>query len=70
MSFLSSRIFTLLTKMGIMWFLFTLLEFKGDTVILILTVLVQILVIILNYIFSKLLVLKNKLCIVAINNSN
>ncbi|MBQ7136357.1 MAG: HAD-IB family phosphatase [Bacilli bacterium] len=57
-SFLSSRILTLLVEMGIMWFLFTLLQFEGDMVVLIWTILVQIIVIILNYIFSKLFVFK------------
>lgn len=59
-SFFGSRVITLLLDMGIMWFFVTLLKLNTDTWVFIWTMVVQILVTILNYIFSKLLVFKKK----------
>ncbi len=59
-SFFSSRIITLLVDMGIMWFFVTLLKLDSRNWVLIWTMVVQVLVTILNYIFSKLLVFKKK----------
>ncbi len=59
-SFFGSRVITLLLDMGIMWFLVTLLKLNTDTWVFIWTMVVQVLVTILNYIFSKLLVFKKK----------
>ena len=59
-SFFSSRIITLLVDMGIMLFFVTLLKLDSRNWVLIWTMVVQVLVTILNYIFSKLLVFKKK----------
>ena len=59
-SFFGSRVITLLLDMGIMWFFVTLLKLNTDTWVFIWTMVVQVLVTILNYIFSKLLVFKKK----------
>lgn len=59
-SFFGSRVLTLLLDMGIMWFFVTLLKLDSDTWVLIWTMVIQVLVTVLNYIFSKLLVFKKK----------
>ena len=59
-SFFGARILTLGMEMFIMWFFVTLLELNSDLLVLIWTVLAQVLVIIFNYIFSKLFVFKKK----------
>lgn len=46
--------------MIIMWFFVTLLKLNSDTWVLIWTLVVQVIVTVANYIFSKLLVFKNK----------
>ena len=58
--FVSARIATLLTEMAIMWFFITLLGLDSDTWVIIWTIVCQILIIIFNYIFSKLFVFKEK----------
>ena len=57
-NFFSSRIITLIIETVLMWFLITLQ--KLDRIIVI-TILIQIVIIILNYIFSKIFVFKKKI---------
>ncbi len=59
MSFLSARILTLFLDMFIMWFFVTLLELNSDIWVLIWTLVSQVLVIVLNYVFSKLFIFKD-----------
>ncbi|MCI8330659.1 MAG: GtrA family protein [Bacilli bacterium] len=59
-SFFSSRVLTLLLDMGIMWFFITFLKLNSRVWVIIWTMIVQVLVTVLNYIFSKLLVFKKK----------
>ena len=59
-SFFSSRLITLGMEMIIMWFFVTLLKLNSDTWVLIWTLVVQVIITVANYIFSKLLVFKNK----------
>ena len=57
-SFVSSRLLTLGLEMVIMWFFVTLLKLNSDTWVIVWTIVCQVLVIILNYVFSKLFVFK------------
>lgn len=57
-NFFSSRIITLIIEIILMWFLITLL--KLDSILVIVTILVQFIVIVLNYIFSKIFVFNRK----------
>lgn len=57
-SFFGARILTLLIEMLIMWIFVTLLKLNSNTWVLVWTIVVQILVTIFNYIFSKLFVFK------------
>lgn len=57
-SFVVARISTLLLEMLIMWFFVTLLKLNSDLYVLIFTMIAQIVVVIGNYIFSKLFVFK------------
>lgn len=57
-SFVGSRVVTLLLEMVLMWFFVTLLKMNGDTQVMVITVIVQLLVLVLNYVFSKLFVFK------------
>ena len=57
-SFVSSRLLTLGLEMVIMWFFVTLLKLNSDTWVVIWTIVCQVLVIVLNYVFSKLFVFK------------
>ena len=59
-SFFTARLLTLGMEMFIMWFFVTLLKLNSNTWVIIWTIVVQILVTIFNYIFSKLFVFKNK----------
>lgn len=59
-SFFGSRLLTLGLEMLIMWFFVTFLKLNSDLWVLIWTMVAQILVIIFNYIFSKLFVFKKK----------
>lgn len=54
-NFLITRIFTLIMEMFITWVLFTLLKINN---IIMLTILIQIVIIVLNYLFSKIYVFK------------
>ena len=57
-SFVSSRLLTLGLEMLIMWFFVTLLKLNSDTWVIIWTIVCQVLVIVLNYVFSKLFVFR------------
>lgn len=57
-SFFSARIATLLLEMFIMWFFITLLKLNSDIYVIIFTILTQILVVVGNYILSKIFVFK------------
>lgn len=59
-SFFGARVLTLVLEMGIMWFFVTLLKLNSDIWVLIWTIVSQGLVIIFNYILSKLFVFKKK----------
>ena len=59
-SFFGARLLTLGIEMVVMWFFVTLLKLDSDIWVLIWTVAAQVIVIILNYVFSKLFVFKNK----------
>lgn len=59
-SFFAARILTLLMEMFIMWFFVTLLKLNSNKWVFIWTLVVQVLVTIFNYIFSKLFVFKKK----------
>lgn len=59
-SFFGARLLTLGLEMLIMWFFVTFLKLNSDLWVLIWTMVAQILVIIFNYIFSKLFVFKKK----------
>lgn len=58
-SFVIARISTLLLEMFIMWFFVTLLKLNSDLYVVIFTLLAQALVIVGNYILSKIFVFKN-----------
>ena len=57
-SFIMARLATLLLDMFIMWFFVTLLKLNSNLYVIIFTLLSQVLIIIGNYIFSKLFVFK------------
>ncbi len=59
-SFVISRISTLLLEMFIMWFFVTFLKLNSNIWVIIWTLVSQGLVIVLNYVFSKLLVFKKR----------
>lgn len=59
-SFTGSRVITLLMEMLIMWFFVTYLKLNSKTWVIIWTLVCQILIIIFNYIFSKIFVFKKK----------
>ncbi len=58
LSFFAARLLTLGMEMLIMWFFVTVLKLNSDIWVLIWTVVSQILIIIFNYLFSKLFVFK------------
>lgn len=57
-SFFGARIATLLMEMFIMWFFITLLKLNTDFYVLIFTFITQVLIMVGNYILSKLFVFK------------
>lgn len=59
-SFFGARVLTLLLEMGIMWFFVTLLKLNTDLLVFIITILTQFIILVLNYIFSKLIVFKKE----------
>jgi len=58
-NFIEARILTLLVEMLFMYIFVTLLKLNSDIEVAILSIISQIIVIILNYIFSKIFVFKN-----------
>lgn len=58
-SFIVARLSTLLLEMIIMWFFVTLLKLNSDLYVIIFTMIAQVVVVIANYIFSKLFVFRN-----------
>lgn len=58
--FVESRLATLVIEMGYMWFFVTFLKLDSNLFVIIWTISCQILVIILNYLFSRLFVFKKK----------
>ena len=59
-SFVASRISTLLLEMFIMWFFITFLKLNNNLWVIIFTIISQGLVIILNYVLSKIFVFKKQ----------
>lgn len=59
-SFFGARLLTLGLEMIIMWFFVTLLKLDSDIWVLIWTMVAQVLVIIFNYVLSKLFVFRKK----------
>lgn len=56
--FIGARILTLLMEMALTWFFFNLLNLTSNTWVIIVTFIIQVLIMVLNYIFSKLFVFK------------
>lgn len=56
--FVVARIATLILEAGFLWFFITLLEMNSDMWVVIWTVVTQILIIIGNYVFSKIVVFR------------
>lgn len=56
--FVGARVLTLVMEMGIMWFFVTLLKLNTDLWVMVFTIISQVLIMILNYVFSKLFVFK------------
>ena len=59
-SFVSARILTLLLEMLIMFIFVTCLKLNSDLWVVIWSLVAQVVVIVVNYIFSKLIIFKNK----------
>ena len=59
-SFIGARVITLLVDMLIMFIFVSLLNMNSDLWVLIWTVISQIIVIVLNYVFSKLFIFRNE----------
>lgn len=59
-SFIASRLATLLIEMFVMWFFVTLLKLNSNSYVIVFTLVAQALVIIGNYVFSKLFVFKKE----------
>ena len=57
-SFFGARVLTLVMEMVIMWFFVTLLKLNTNIWVLVWTIVTQVLVIVLNYVFSKIFVFK------------
>lgn len=58
LNFIMARIATLVLEMFIMWFFITLLKMNSNLFVIIWTFISQLLVIIFNYIFSKMFIFK------------
>ena len=58
--FVGARIITLIIEMVFMWFFVTLLGLDTNLWVFIFTILAQIVILVLNYIFSKIFVFKKK----------
>ena len=59
-SFFGARLLTLGIEMFIMWFFVTYLKMNSDIMVFIWTIATQFIIIVLNYIFSKLIVFRKK----------
>ena len=59
-SFVTGRLLTLLIEMFVMWFFVTLLKLNSNSYVIVFTLVAQALVIIGNYVFSKLFVFKKE----------
>ena len=59
-SFFGARLITLGIEMFIMWFFVTYLKMNSDIMVFIWTIATQFIIIVLNYIFSKLIVFRKK----------
>ena len=59
-SFVGARILTLLIEMVFMWLTVTIMKLNTDLWVFILTVLSQFIILVLNYIFSKIFVFKKE----------
>ena len=59
-SFFGARLLTLGLEMIIMWFFVTLLKLDSDTWVFIWTLVTQVFILVLNYVFSKLFVFKKE----------
>ena len=59
-NFFGARLLTLGIEMFVMWFFVTLLKLNDDIWVFVWTIISQAIVIILNYVFSKLFVFKKK----------
>ena len=57
-SFFGARVLTLVMEMVIMWFFVTFLKLNTNIWVLVWTIVTQVLVIVLNYVFSKIFVFK------------
>lgn len=60
LSFVVARIITLIMEMIIMWFFITFLKLNTNMWVAVITIFAQALVIILNYVFSKLFIFKKE----------
>ena len=58
--FVIARVSTLLMEMFIMWFFVTFLKLNSDMWVVVFTLISQAVVVIANYVFSKLFIFKNK----------
>ena len=57
-SFYFARVLTLILEMVLMWFFVTLLKLNTDLWVVIITICLQFIIMVLNYVFSKLFVFK------------
>jgi len=57
-SFFGARLVTLLMESILLWFFITLLKMDSDTWVIIWTIVTQFMILVLNYVFSKLFVFK------------
>lgn len=57
-SFYGARVLTLLLEMVLMWFFVTLLKLNTNILVMIITIAVQFIIMVLNYVFSKLFIFK------------
>ena len=60
LSFVVARVITLIMEMIIMWFFITFLKLDTNLWVIVITIFAQALVIILNYVFSKLFIFKKE----------
>ncbi|HAB66933.1 MAG TPA: hypothetical protein DCE23_06155 [Firmicutes bacterium] len=57
-SFVGARVVTFIMEKGLTWFFLTLLAFNKGILVIIQTLIIQVLIMVLNYVFSKLFVFK------------